>query len=168
MTIQRNGSARALFGSLIALLLTAKASLAADCTSSETAPKISVQMPAQAPVRAGDPVEIRWTSEAHRSEDCRYPLYLVFTTSARVRFEGDGFLAMPAGGEGPYGIDEKLDRTRVFIPLHALPEVASGSFKVKFYSAGANAVSWFVTGLSAISGTPSGEPPKCSQLPESL
>ncbi|MGO9461411.1 MAG: caspase family protein [Rhodomicrobium sp.] len=149
MTIQRNGSARALFGSLIALLLTAKASLAADCTSSETAPKISVQMPAQAPVRAGDPVEIRWTSEAHRSEDCRYPLYLVFTTSARVRFEGDGFLAMPAGGEGPYGIDEKLDRTRVFIPLHALPEVASGSFKVKFYSAGANAVSWFVTGLSA-------------------
>src|SRR5208337_3214044 len=150
MNTQWIRSTSALLGSIIiALLLTVKAPLAAECASFQAAPKITVQMPAQAPIRAGEPVEIRWTSEARRSEDCRYPLYLVFTTNARVRFEGEGFLAMPPGGKGPYGIAGKLDRTRVFIPLHALPEAASGAFKVKFFSAGANSIGWFVTGLSA-------------------
>ncbi len=134
---------------LTALLLTVKATLAAECATSQATPEISIQMPAQAPIRAGEPVEIRWSSTARGTKDCRQPLYLVFTTSARVRFEGDGFLAMPPGGRGPYGIAEKLDQTRVFIPLYALPEAASGAFKIKFYSAGENAVDWFVTRVSA-------------------
>ncbi len=146
MNTQRIRSTWALLSlGFVALLLTVKAPLAAECASPKTAPEISVQMPAQAPIRAGEPVEIRWTSAAGGSNGCRQPLYLVFTTSARVRFEGDGFLAMPPGGKGPYGIAERLGQTRVFIPLHALPEAASGAFKIKFFSAGENAVDWFVT-----------------------
>ena len=55
---------------------------------------------------------------------------------------------MPAGAAGPFGIADGRDKTRVFIALHALPEAASGAFKVKFFSAGANSVGWFVAGLS--------------------
>jgi hypothetical protein len=146
MNTQRIRSTWALLGlGFVAMLLTVKAPLAAECASPKAAPEIGVQMPAQAPIRAGEPVEIRWTSAAGGTKDCHQPLYLVFTTSARVRFEGDGFLAMPPGGKGPYGIAERLGQTRVFIPLHALPEAASGAFKIKFYSAGENAVDWFVT-----------------------
>ncbi len=60
---------------------------------------------------------------------------------ARVRFEGDWFLALPAGGIGPHGISQDIGRTRVFIPLHAFSDKTSGSFKVKFYSAGENTIS---------------------------
>ena len=76
-------------------------------------------MPCQARVRAGEPLEIRWKSEGHRDKGCRYPLYLVFTTRAHARFEGEWFLAFPAGGAGPFGISQAIDQTRVFIPLHA-------------------------------------------------
>ena len=55
---------------------------------------------------------------------------------------------MPPGGQGPYGIVHDLSQTRVFIPLHALSESASGAFKVKFYSTGSNPVGWFVAGIS--------------------
>ena len=132
---RQNRNLSALIGTVIVLLLTAEASLAADCSNSLVAPEIDVRMEAQAPIRAGEPVEIRWTSAASGTKDCRQPLYLVFTTGARVRFEGEGFLAMPPGGKGPYGIAERLSQTRVFIPLHALPEAASGAFKIKFFSA---------------------------------
>jgi Caspase domain len=150
MNTQRIRSTWAPLGStIIALLLTVRAPLAAECTSSQIAPEISVQMPAQATIRAGEPVEIQWSSMANGTKNCRQPLYLVFTTNARVRFEGEGFLAIAPGGKGPYGIAGKLDQTRVFIPLHALPEMASGSFKIKFYSAAESAVDWFVTRVSA-------------------
>ena len=145
---RQNRNLSALIGTVIVLLLTAEASLAADCSNSLVAPEIDVRMEAQAPIRAGEPVEIRWTSAASGTKDCRQPLYLVFTTGARVRFEGEGFLAMPPGGKGPYGIAERLSQTRVFIPLHALPEAASGAFKIKFFSAGENSVDWFVTRVS--------------------
>jgi hypothetical protein len=105
-------------------------------------------------MRVGEPVEIRWHSTGSRTANCRSPLYLVFTTSARVRFEGEGFLAMPPGAAGPYSIGQSQDQTRVFIPLHGLPETASGTFKVKFYSSGANTVSWFVAGLVPSSDKP--------------
>jgi Caspase domain len=137
-------TAWAALGSLALLLLSLDASLAADCASSP-APQISVQAPDQAAIRAGEPFEIRWKSAGSGSANCRVPLYLVFATSARVRFEGDGFLAMPPVGKGPYDIADKLDQTRVFIPLHALPDTASGAFKIKFYGAGESAVDWFVT-----------------------
>ncbi len=149
MSGQYNRGLRVVAASAIALLFSVKLSLAADCAPSRLSPKIHVQLPQEARIRAGEPVEIRWSSVSHRDKDCRSPLYLVFTTAAHVRFEGDGFLAMPGGAAAPYGISEKQDRTRVFIPLHALPESASGSFKVKFFSAGANAMDWFVAGLSS-------------------
>lgn len=151
MKNQLNRSIWALLWSTItALPLTMNPLRAAEeCAFSRTAPEISVQMPAQASIRAGEPIEIRWKSVAASTENCRSPLFLVFTTSARVRFEGKGFLAIPPGGKGPYGLAEKIDRTRVYIPLHALPEAASGAFKIKFFSAGENTVDWFVTRVSA-------------------
>jgi hypothetical protein len=45
---------------------------------------------------------------------------------------------------GPYSTTQRQDQTRVFIPLHALPETASGTFKVKFFSSGAATLNWFV------------------------
>ena len=92
-------------------------------------------------------LEIRWKSEGRRDKGCRYPLYLVFTTKAHARFEGEWFLAFPAGGAGPFGISQNIDQTRVFIPLHAFADKASGTFKVKFYTAGENTIDWFVAAL---------------------
>ncbi len=131
---------------MVVVLLQAGAALA-QCLSPPAAPDIKVELSSQARVRAGEPLEIRWKSEGRRDKGCRYPLYLVFTTGAHVRFEGEWFLAFPAGGAGPFGISQKIDQTRVFIPLHALADKASGAFKVKFYTAGENAIDWFVAGL---------------------
>ena len=130
----------------VVLLLPVEMALA-QCSSPPAAPDIKVELPSPARVRAGEPLEIRWKSEGRRDNGCRYPLYLVFTTRSHARFEGEWFLAFPAGGAGPFGISQDIDQTRVFIPLHALADKASGTFKVKFYSAGENSINWFVAGL---------------------
>lgn len=122
--------------------------LAADCSATIAAPDTHVDIAAGNRVRAGDPVEVRWSATDRGAHLCRTPLYLVLTTGARVRFEGAGFLAMPPGAPGPYGITDAEDKTRVFIPLHAQPEAASGILKIKFYTAGPSALDWFVTGVS--------------------
>ena len=103
---------------MVVVLLQAGAALA-QCLSPPAAPDIKVELSSQARVRAGKPLEIRWKSEGRRDKGCRYPLYLVFTTRAHARFEGEWFLAFPAGGAGPFGISQAIDQTRVFIPLHA-------------------------------------------------
>jgi hypothetical protein len=131
---------------MVVVLLQVEAVLA-QCSSPPAAPNIKVELPSQARVRAGEPLEIRWKSEGHRDKGCRYPLYLVFTTRAHARFEGEWFTAFPVSGAGPFGISQAIDQTRVFIPLHALADKASGAFKVKFYTAGENTIDWFVAGL---------------------
>jgi hypothetical protein len=130
---------------MVVLLLRTEAALA-QCSSSPAAPNIKVELSSPARVRAGEPLEIRWKSEG-RDKGCHYPLYLVFTTGAHVRFEGEWLLAFPAGGAGPFGISQKIDQTRVFIPLHAFADKASGAFKVKFYTAGENSIDWFLAGM---------------------
>jgi hypothetical protein len=131
---------------MVALLLQVEAVLA-QCSSPPAAPNIKVELSSNARVRAGEPLEIRWKSEGRRDKGCRYPLYLVFATRAHARFEGEWFLAFPAGGAGPFGISQSIDQTRVFIPLHALADKASGAFKVKFYTAGETTIDWLVAGL---------------------
>ena len=131
---------------MVVVLLQVDAALA-QCPSPVTSPDIKVELPSQARVRAGEPFEIRWKSEGQREKGCRYPLYLVFTTRAHARFEGEWFLAFPAGGAGPFGIAQAIDQTRIFIPLHALADKASGAFKVKLYTAGENTINWFLVGL---------------------
>jgi len=142
---------------MVVLLLPAEMALA-QCSSPPAAPDIKVELPSQARVRAGEPLEIRWKSEGRADKGCRYPLYLVFSTRAHARFEGEWFLAFPAGGAGPFGISQNIDQTRVFIPLHALADKASGAFKVKFYTAGENAIDWFVAGLPGYFSGRRGQP----------
>ena len=96
------------------------------CSSPPAAPNIKVELPSQARVRAGEPLEIRWKSEGHRDKGCRYPLYLVFTTRAHARFEGEWFLAFPAGGAGPFGISQAIDQTLGLYPF-ARPDRRTGT-----------------------------------------
>jgi hypothetical protein len=140
------------FSVVMVIVLLQRGAALAQCASPPAAPDIKIETPSQTTVRAGEPLEIRWKSEGHRDKGCRYPLFLVFATKAHVRFEGEWFLAFPAGGgAGPFGISQSIDQTRVFIPLHALEDKASGSFKIKFYTAGENAIDWFVAGLPGFS-----------------
>ena len=64
--------------------------------------ELQVKNPA-AIVRTGDPIEIDWNVPSV-DFNCRTPFYLVFSTSARVRFEGRQLIAISPGATGPYGI----------------------------------------------------------------
>jgi len=135
------------FACLVVLLFSARPSHATACPSVPGNPDIHVAMDARG-ARVGDAVVIRWSSKTRQVKDCRRPLFLVFAVSGRVRFEGSGFIATPVGAKGPYDIADAVEQTRVFVPLHAVSETALGSFKIKFFTAGANTVSWFVSSLS--------------------
>ncbi len=92
---------------MVVLFLPAEMALA-QCSSPPAAPDIKVELPSQVRVRAGEPLEIRWKSEGHADKGCRYPLYLVFSTRAHARFEGEWFLAFPTGGARPFGISQSI------------------------------------------------------------
>jgi hypothetical protein len=138
--------ALALLG-IAAAIVCARPALAVGCSASQKIPEVRAELNAQG-VRVGDPVQVRWSSKGQRDKDCTRPLFLVFAVSGRVRFSGSGFVAAPPGANGPYDIADHLNETRVFIPLHALPPTASGSFRVRFFTAGQNNVRWFVSSLS--------------------
>lgn len=151
------------------LLLTAIAEIsvigsadAADCTTAMTSPMVKVEITDANHVQAGSGVDVRWSSIARANGPCAAPLYLVLMTNARVRFAGEGFLAMPPGDKGPYGISDGIDQTRVFIPLHALPTAASGTFKIKFYTAGMSSLTWSVVGVPNASGASQRTPMRLS------
>lgn len=135
------------FACVAIFLVSARPLHAIECQSAPGPPEIFVTADAQG-ARVGGAVVVHWTSKARQSKECRRPLFLVFAISGRVRFEGTGFIATPTGAKGPYDIADALEQTRVFIPLHALSQAASGSFKIKFFTAGPNTVSWFVSSLS--------------------
>lgn len=143
---------------LVAALVLGLNPSSAACPVVRTATEIRVAFTNDSQVRAGEPVTVRWSSTRTDDASCRAPLFLVLATPARVRFAGEGFLAMPPGGKGPYEIAERINETRVFIPLHAMPVKASGSFKVKFYTAGENKIDWLVVGLT------SGQAPESSTV----
>ena len=135
---------------VLAVVLGPRAGLAA-CSATRAAPEIEVEI-GRTNTPAGEPVSLRWSSTAKDVATCRAPLFLVLATSARVRFSGDGFLAISPDTNGPYGIEERKGQTRVFIPLHALPPVSSGQLNIKLYSGGAQVIDWFVVAVP-----PSGE-----------
>jgi hypothetical protein len=93
-------------------------------------------------VRTGDPITIEWKVAPGFDLACRTPLYLVLTTPMRTRFEGEKFLAIPPGPEGPFGITYGQDRTRVFIPLHLGPRQQQGELVVKVFEAGPFVFDW--------------------------
>lgn len=84
---------------------------------------------------------INWEVSGRIDPDCRTPLYLVAAFKGRVRFAGEGFLAMPKGTPGPFAIKHEQGKARLFFPLHIL-DLRKGRFQVVSFSAGPLDVSW--------------------------
>ena len=103
--------------------------------------RVGVVQPS-AKVKTGDRIKVAWDASTSIGPDCKTPIYLVLTTPLRSRFEGDRFLALPPGTEGPFGIKYRAERTRVFIPLHLGSEERTGSFDIKVYQAGPLILDW--------------------------
>lgn len=110
--------------------------------------------PAQVPRRAGEPTVINWEISRRPDPACRTPLYLVASFGPRVRFEGEGFLAVPVNALGPFDIKYDLEKTRVFFPLHLLDRT-SGQFKVKSYAVGPLDVHWSLVEVPRLVDRPS-------------
>ena len=105
---------------------------------------VDIRVGADASLRTGDPLKIAWNVTLPMDSKCRSPLYLLFSTSDAVRFEGDGFFALPPGSEGPFGIAHRRERTRIFVPLHLGAEVEAGSLNVLIYQAGEFDIDWAI------------------------
>jgi len=107
------------------------------------APKVTVT-PAANQAKVGDAIAFRWQVESRVNTDCKTPLYLVFTTPERVRFEGDGFFALAPNAPGPFNVQYRKDETRVFVPLHIGDVSRTGNLSVKLYEVGVQNISWSV------------------------
>ncbi len=93
------------------------------------------------PLAPGQGVTLAWKSAKPRDGACAGPLYLLLATSRPTRFEGTGFIAVPPGVSGPFSIQQDIDKTRLFFPLHLLNS-ESGTFVVKSYEAGHLDLTW--------------------------
>ncbi|MCC7251067.1 caspase family protein [Hyphomicrobium sp.] len=110
---------------------------------------VAIKQPEQ-PIRTGAPIAVEWKLAGELNPACRAPLYLVLSTTARSRFEGEKFLAFPPGAPGPYAIAYELARTRVFVPLHLGPGQASGNALIKVYQAGPLTLDWALVEVSKL------------------
>jgi len=102
---------------------------------------VNVLGPQSTPHTIGEPTTFRWSFGGRLDDNCRRPVYLVVTTPKRTRFEGTGFLAIPGGQPGPFGIKHNQEQTRLFFPLHLLDE-RHGEFKIKSYEVGPLDIEW--------------------------
>ena len=115
--------------------------------------KVGVVQPS-GKVKTGDRIKVVWDASASIAPDCKTPLYLVLTTPLRSRFEGDRFLALPPGTEGPFGIKYQVERTRVFVPLHLGLGEHTGSFDIKVYQAGPLILDWALVEVPSFVASP--------------
>jgi hypothetical protein len=72
----------------------------------------------------------------------------------RTRYEGEKFLALPAGAPAPYAIKHHLDRTRIFVPLHVGSRQAQGSMVVKVYETGPFELDWALVEVPKLVANP--------------
>jgi hypothetical protein len=72
----------------------------------------------------------------------------------RTRFEGEKFLALPPGAEGPFGISLRVDSTRIFVPLHVGPRQHQGQVTVKSYEVGPFSMNWALVEIPKTTGDP--------------
>lgn len=91
--------------------------------------------------RAGEPFSIAWTAEAL---DCDGPLYLIVAIPERVRFKGEGFVALAPGEPAPFDIGFGSERMRLAIPLH-IDETRNGIAEVTPYLNGDFEIDWRLT-----------------------
>lgn len=114
---------------------------------------VSVKQPARQ-IRTGEPITIAWKVAPTINFGCRTPLYLVFTTPMRTRFEGDKFLAFPPQAEAPYGIRYGREHTRVFVPLHLGRSQLEGQLILKSYDAGPLLLDWALVEVPKLADRP--------------
>ena len=107
-----------------------------------TSIQVTVKRAAGQDPKSGDPITVEWKATSGINLGCRTPLYLVFTTPMRTRFEGEKFLALPPRAEGPFGIAYGSDRTRIFVPLHLGARQNQGQVIVKVYETGPLSLDW--------------------------
>ena len=120
------------------------------------APKLAVTVKgAMARARTGDRIVVAWNAKDINAA-CGAPLYLVLTTAMRTRFEGEGFLALSPGTEGPYGIKHRRERTRIFVPLHVGASQRQGEVVVKVYEAGPLTLDWSLVEVPKLTDAPQG------------
>jgi hypothetical protein len=123
---------------------------------SQPIPKVGAKalLPITGPIKTGDPIEIQWAFTPVSNLDCHAPLYLMFSTSSRVRFEGDRIFALPPGPTAPFGIKYETDHTRVLVPLYLGSQFYSGKFRVKVYEAGSFTIKWSLVEVPVRTKTP--------------
>ncbi len=126
-----------------------------DNAGSVRAPSIDVWVKRGAgQIRTGDPITVEWKATSGINLGCRTPLYLVLTTPMRTRFEGEQFLALPPGAEGPFRIAYGSDRTRIFVPLHLGPRHHQGQVIVKVYETGPSSLDWALVEVPQLTREP--------------
>ena len=107
------------------------------------APIVNV-VPSASRAKVGEAVTFRWKVASTIDTNCKTPLYLVFTTPKRVRFEGEGFFALAPNAPGPFDLKYHGDQTRVFVPLHIGSANASGLMSAKIFEVGQHNINWSV------------------------
>lgn len=99
---------------------------------------VAVRTPENA--RSGEPLTLEWTSAAPA---CAAPHYLMVVLPERVRFSGDGAIALAPGERAPHDIPYRTEAMRLAIPLHAGAD-PEGALSVIPYVAGSMAMEWAV------------------------
>jgi hypothetical protein len=77
------------------------------------APNVAVTLAEGQKLTAGASLQVHWKVQGGVDLGCKTPLYLVFSFPNRVRFEGEGIIALPANAPAPYDIAYMKDRTRM-------------------------------------------------------
>ncbi len=96
---------------------------------------IDVDVAADRPV-SGQAFELAWTADAR----CSVPRYLIIALSERVRFSGDGAIALAPGERAPHDIGYRRDAMRLAIPLHG--EHGRDAVSVVPYVTGPLTIDW--------------------------
>lgn len=94
---------------------------------------------------SGKPFMITWASGTWASggPDCDAPHYLIVALPERVRFSGDGAIALAPGERAPHDIAYRADAMRLAIPLH--PGAGrEGALSVVPFVTGSMEIDWAV------------------------
>lgn len=151
----KRGARRGILAAMTTALavLTAPAATAAQCSAEVAglqrfAEGVEVSFAAPAQVVAGEPIEVRWSSEAGIHDGDGEAWLMVVSVDA-VRFAGAGFVPFPGGLPGPPDIAFASEWMRAAVPLHLAHGSDRGSFRIKPFREGAFGLSWAVVGATA-------------------
>lgn len=93
--------------------------------------------------RSGSPITLAWDEPWPEATTCFGASYLVLSMPDRVRFAGEGFLALAPGEDAPLDIPLWRDKMRVFVPLDNARQSAD-PLTVTPYLLGSLPVEWAI------------------------